>query len=329
MDSHRFCRDTTSYRRVINVKTNEKTVNNEEDVNEDTNDASLPPFGRRSKHLQATPILKWAGGKREQVADIASLLFAKSGRDNGTYFEPFIGGASVYLHLSETRRLPLQPPVLSDANPKIIELYRVIRDEMPSFLKEISENMMWEEGWQEHYEQIRDDFNKTNGWQGAAGTARLVWLNKHGFNGLYRENKSKKFNVPIGKFGSTPSCPTEDQIFSLSIALHHTILKASDFEPIIDKSKAKDYIYCDPPYVPIVENGFTGYTGGFSWEDQQRLAEVCNRAIDRKAKVVVSNHDLPEIRDLYRGWKFKEIQARRRISRTGDRTPAAEVLIWK
>jgi DNA adenine methylase len=250
------------------------------------------------------PPLKWAGGKRWQVPHIEPLWRPHAAR---RLVEPFCGGLAVALALAPRRAL------LNDANPHLIDFYRQLqrglRIELPMRNDEAT------------YYRHRDRFNtvarSARGGRGAEKASLFYYLNRTGYNGLCRFNASGGFNVPFGRYASISY--TRD--FSpWSAALRGWRFTCGDFDAV--PLAAGDFVYADPPYdVP-----FTAYSrGGFGWEDQVRAATWLAR---HAGPVVLSNQATPRILSLYRdlGYSLRELDAPRRISCTGDRTPAREVL---
>lgn len=264
------------------------------------------------------PIIKWAGGKSKLAVQVAELL----GPISGTYFEPFLGGAAVFLHL---RSQGFEgKAVLADTNARLINMYEILRADCAGLLDELHE--LPKDDWRERYYDMRDRFNGTP--FKAESAALFLWLNRHCFNGLYRENKAGKFNVPIGKY-KTINFPSEERFYEVSEALQGTIILHASFDTVIGIAGPNDVVYCDPPYVPLnVTAKFTNYTkDGFSFDDQKALTAEASAAAQRGARVVLSNHDLPVVREMYSEFEITSLKAKRSISRKGSsRKPVGEVL---
>ena len=163
-----------------------------------------------------------------------------------------------------------------------------------------------------------------------ARAARMVFLNKTGFNGLYRQNSRGLFNVPFGKRVRCPMLYDRENILALSARLLHTEILNEDFESVIDRAGAGDFVYCDPPYEPLSStSSFNSYTGGgFSQSEQARLRDACADAAKRGAIVAVSNSSAPFIKDLYSEWDVRSVSARRAINSKGSsRGEIEEVLV--
>lgn len=259
------------------------------------------------------PLLKWAGGKA-RLAPLISRAFP--GPCKGVYYEPFVGSGAVFLHRKAAEEVG--PSVLSDANPKLVAFHRAIRDEVDEVIARLAE--LPYEGWERRYYEVRDAFN-AGPHEGAAHAARFLWLNRAGFNGLYRENRAGEFNVPCGKYAAL-RMPAPDVMRAVSQLMAGVELVAGGFEQVLPLSGPGDQVYCDPPYVPLTATAaFTAYCKEpFGLNEQQELARAAMRAAFRGAQVVLSNHDLPLVRDeLYpesSGFKHLErLQVARAISR--------------
>jgi DNA adenine methylase len=230
------------------------------------------------------PFLKWAGGKRWLTP---SDVFPTS-LEHGRYFEPFLGSAAMFFALQP------RSAVLSDANADLIELYEVVRDQ-PGTLDEILK-LHQERHSHEHYYSVRrcvpaDKVHRA---------ARMLYLNRTCWNGLYRVNLKGEFNVPIG---TKTRVLMKDDFGALSDVLRGVELRCCDFAEVIREVEAGDLIFADPPYtVRHNANGFLKYNEQiFSWEDQVRLRDACLEASTRGAFVVVTNADHESVRELYRG----------------------------
>jgi DNA adenine methylase len=239
------------------------------------------------------PLLKWAGGK-SRLAPLICEAF--QGDCEGTYLEPFLGSASVYLHRYTAGQV--QESVLSDANPKLVEVHLMVRDRLDDLLAELE--AMPDEDYRAHYYAVREQYN-AGPHQGPRHAARFIWLNRAGFNGLYRENRRGQFNVPVGRYKSL-RIPTEARFREVSEALQSAEILTSSFDDVMRRAGRRDQVYCDPPYVPLnATAAFTAYCKSpFGMAEQQALAESAMQAAWRGAQVVLSNHDLPLVRnELY------------------------------
>lgn len=259
------------------------------------------------------PVIKWCGGKSAIVPQLLPLFPSSFNR----YFEPFMGGGAVFLSLDIKC-----PAFLNDINREIIELYEVIRDE-PNELMEMLDCFAFKYS-EEFYYQVRACVPDSK----LVSSARTIFLNKTCFNGLYRQNSKKEFNVPFGKRVKCPALYNEENIYLFSKKLKQTeieaqrpVLSSLDFEEIINQAGNGDLVYCDPPYYPVSKtSSFTKYQSmGFTANDQIRLRDSCIRATSRGAHVVVSNSPAPFIADLYKDHTIEQIVAKRVVNPKGDR----------
>ncbi len=241
--------------------------------------------------LRAKPFLKWAGGKRGLLEDLLPLV--PSLEKGSTYYEPFLGGGAVFFALRPKRA------VLSDLNGELIETFRTVRDDPRRVIRSLAQLRYSKDS----YYRIRSKLPPTR-WQRAA---RFIYLNKTGFNGLFRVNFAGRFNVPFGNHGSNLMVCDSKQVLTASAALEGITLLRSDFENTVARASAGDLVYFDPPYTTAhTNNGFVEYNAKvFKLEDQTRLAKVAKDLAHRNVKVAVSNADHSSIRSLYADDCFK------------------------
>ena len=252
------------------------------------------------------PPLKWAGGKRWLVPQLAKLW---QGHDQRRLVEPFMGGLAVSLALRPARAM------LNDANPHLVNFYRQLAQGLEVTLK-------FENNAVTYYE-YRERFNglaRAGKGETPEAAQLFYYLNRTCFNGLCRFNARGEFNVPIGRY------KTIDYEDTASLARYKDVLSGWDFLDAGDFAcvplSKGDFVYADPPY----DAAFTGYDkGGFVWEDQVRLAHWL---AEHRGPVVASNHATARVLELYAGLGFSThvLSAPRRISCTGDRTAALEML---
>ncbi|MCB9675995.1 MAG: Dam family site-specific DNA-(adenine-N6)-methyltransferase [Alphaproteobacteria bacterium] len=271
------------------------------------------------------PLLKWAGGKARLAPEICEAF---AGPCSGTYLEPFAGAAAVALF--RLQRGDIGDAVLTDVNHKLIAVHAAVRDHVDDVLEELA--AMPYDDWKERYYQVRAAYND-GPFKGPAHAARFIWLNRAGFNGLYRENKRGEHNVPVGRY-TRVSIPDESHFRKVSELLRGVHLSADDFRTALTRAGKGDQVYCDPPYVPLSATAnFTAYCKApFGLPEQIALAEAARDAASRGAQVVLSNHDTPLVRDriyrLDRGFRFHSTpEVSRAISRKGDsRVAVSEVI---
>jgi len=212
---------------------------------------------------------------------------------------------------------------LSDVNAEIIGCYTAVRDDVERLIRSLKRHHYDSD----HYYAVRDaDPAKMTPVDRAA---RTIFLNKTGFNGLYRVNRSGKFNVPFGRYARPLICD-EDNLRACSAALAKIELVVSDFEGAALRAKPGDFVYFDPPYVPLSRTStFTAYApGGFGGEAQERLAVLFSKLALDGVQVLLSNSDVPSIRKLYAAHRIETVRASRAInSKPLLRGPVSEVLV--
>ena len=268
-----------------------------------------PPYLDRAR---ARPFLKWAGGKRTLVPEIAKLL----PNNMNTYWEPFLGGGAVFFALDSRIRTAR----LSDVNAELALTYQTVRNKLDALLVRLKEHEAAHSD-KKYYYRVRKAATSPDAVEVAA---RFIYLNKTCYNGLYRVNKSGLFNVPRGEY-KNPTIYDADNLRAVSEVLQKAIVRHGDFGKM-DPGPG-DFIYCDPPY----DGTFAGYdAGGFGEPEQRRLRDAALKWQKLGASVMVSNADTPLIRSLYPETSFTlhQVSAPRTINCKGNgRGPAAELLI--
>lgn len=264
--------------------------------------------------VKPRPPVKWAGGKAGLIQQFEPL-FPRV--DWSLYVEPFVGGGAVLFHL-----LP-QRAVLIDNNEELINFYQVLRDHLELLLVDLRRH----ENTAEYYYRIRalDPGQLTP----VERASRFLYLNKTGYNGLWRVNGKGRHNVPFGRY-EHPNIVDEPNLRLVSRAIARAELILGDFSLALHYAEPGTFVYMDPPYHPLSETArFTGYTrAGFGEEDQRRLADVFRQLDRRGCLVMLSNSDTPFIRGLYAGYDIRVVYARRAINCRGDRRgPIAELVI--
>ncbi len=264
---------------------------------------------------RARPILKWAGGK----ARLLPQLVAHFPRSFSRYVEPFLGSGAVFLALEGD-----VPALVSDSNPELFNLYTVVRDRPEELMRAL-------DGLTRRYsEAFYYRIRARKPADPVARAARTVFLNKTGYNGLYRQNSRGGFNVPFGKREHCPALYDEKKLAAVGERLRRANLECEGFQAVIGEAGPGDFVYCDPPYEPLSKtSSFNAYNGGnFTPEDQEQLRDACAGAAVRGAAVAVSNSSAPFIRQLYRDFDIRTVMARRAInSKAGARGAIAEVLV--
>lgn len=251
------------------------------------------------------PFLKWAGGKYRLVPTIRALL--PPGR---RLIEPFVGSAAVFLGTDYPTAL------LGDANPDLINVYRHLQDGGEVFIGECAALFDADANCAEIYFRRREQFNASCD---PLERARLfVYLNKHCYNGLCRYSRTGRFNVPFGRYCSVAFPEVEMRAFARRASTAEFV--CAPYGGILELAGPGDVVYCDPPYVPLSATAnFTAYSAlAFGAGEQKKLAEDAARAAQRGAIVLISNHDTPETRGLYRhATQIRTVEVRRNISRDG------------
>lgn len=267
---------------------------------------------------RAKPFLKWAGGKTRLLGTLSELL----PDDIQTYYEPFLGGGSLFFHLAQQGRF--RRAVLNDCNAELVNSYRVVRDSVQDLIAQL--------GALEVHKAVFDHLRSSDPTEmgPVARAARMIYLNKTAFNGLYRVNRRGHFNVPWGSYDNPKVLDEQNLLLCAHVLSGETTLLEGDFIAAVANAGSGDVVYFDPPYVPLSPTAnFGSYTkDGFSHNDQVRLS-VCVRELAAKGvKVLVSNSDTPTVRELYDGFEIVDIRMRRNISSKGDgRGPVGEVIV--
>jgi len=268
----------------------------------------------RNAHLPG-PVLKWAGGKTQLLDRILALLPERI----DTYYEPFVGGAAVFFALARERRF--RRAVLSDRNPDLVAVYHALQQDVEGVI-EVLRGYRYSE---EEYYRLRGEKPRSL----VKRAARIIYLNKTGYNGLYRVNSSGQFNVPFGRYVNPRICD-EQRLGAAAEALKDVKLVERDFEQTVRRAKPGDAVYFDPPYVPVSRtSNFTAYArDGFGMDEHARLARVFAEVAEHGARVVLSNSDTPETRELFGVFKPEKVLVARSInSRATGRGRIREILV--
>jgi DNA adenine methylase len=261
--------------------------------------------------MQVKPLLKWAGGKRYIAEELRSRF--PENWNAGTYYEPFIGGAAMFLSAKPNKA------VVADVNQRLVHFYKYVKDRPSDFYSELNKisetfNSYAIDGKKNYYLELRQKFNQTNP-EELESAVLLYAINKLCFNGLYRENSSGGFNVPFGQKKSLPIMSMEE-LLEVSEALKHTEILNSDFEVSVSQATSGDFVYFDPPYIPLgPSSSFTSYhSGGFNLEDQQRLANLMQNLSQKGVKAMCSNSDAELTHEIFGHLRIGNISAPRMVS---------------
>jgi DNA adenine methylase len=250
-------------------------------------DAVLPP---------PKPILRWAGSKRLLVPKLLSLAPVSFDR----YIEPFCGSACLFLALRPRKA------ILSDLNPHVISMYKEVRERPDDVARA---TMQWRPN-KTTFLKVRSNPEKGS----LLAAARLLYLNRYSFNGVYRENRQGLFNVPFARQRNGKVAGPSD-LKAFSNALRNTRLLCADFEAVVEKAREGDFLYLDPPYHygKTRNRGEYGY-GAFSEGDLERFIRAVASASDRGAKILISYNRAHQLRKQLPGWRLSHCETRRSIA---------------
>jgi DNA adenine methylase len=263
---------------------------------------------------EAQPFLKWVGGKTQLLAQLDEFFPTQINR----YVEPFIGGGAVFFHLKQ--RFPAMRAFLRDNNDELINTYRVVRSNPRELMRRLDQHLSEFLKDRETYFYLVRLKHHLSAAHTLERAARMVFLNKTCFNGLWRVNSRGEFNVPIGSH-KKPALYDEENIYAASRALEQAQLDTSDFRDTMATTRPGDFVYIDPPYYPVSPTAsFTSYTKDEFGEEQQReLAALFTDAANRGVRLMLSNSDTDFIRRLYRAFTIHTVQARRMVNCDGTK----------
>jgi len=265
------------------------------------------------------PFLKWAGGKTQLLPQLARFYPPKGSIKR--YFEPFLGSGAVFFHFKAV--VGPRQAILWDNNRELIETFQAVQQEVGQVIKLLKKYQ------KQHNKDFFLSMRTKSPSSLAAKAARLIYLNKTCFNGLYRVNSRGIFNVPFGRY-TNPGLFNEEWLRGAAEALAGVRIEPRDFRLLELQAKKGDFIYFDPPYHPrSTTSDFTAYTrDSFGEEDQRELARVY-RALDKRGCfLMLSNSDTPLIRELYKDFQIQEVSARRFINSKADRRgPICELVV--
>ena len=265
-------------------------------------------------NAQARPFLKWAGGKRQLLPELLPRVPERF----KAYHEPFVGGGALFFELASTDTLGKAH--LSDVNGPLIDTYLAVKDHVEEVITRLKKHRNEES----YFYEVR----KQNPIKLAIRAARLIYLNKTCFNGLYRENRSGQFNAPFG-FYKKPNICDEKNLRAVSQVLRKVDISRRSYLSVLGKAKKGDFVYFDPPYYPLTETSkFTGYDrGGFTKDDQRELRDTFSELSERGVQVMLSNSDTPPVRELYDSFRIDRVDANRPINCKGDRRGKVSELV--
>ncbi|HHA7239606.1 TPA: DNA adenine methylase [Streptococcus pneumoniae] len=273
------------------------------------------------KKVTLQPFTKWTGGKRQLLPVIRELMPKTYNR----YFEPFVGGGALFFDLAP------KDAVINDFSAELINCYQQIKDN-PQELIEILK-VHQEYNSKEYYLDLRsaDRDERIDMMSEVQRAARILYMLRVNFNGLYRVNSKNQFNVPYGRY-KNPKIVDEELISAISVYLNNNQLeiKVGDFEKAIVDVRTGDFVYFDPPYIPLSEtSAFTSYTHeGFSFADQVRLRDAFKRLSDTGAYVMLSNSSSALVEELYKDFNIHYVEATRTNgAKSSSRGKISEIIV--
>jgi len=277
-----------------------------------------------SKNILISPIVKWVGGKRQLLHEIMPLI----NKNCSTYVEPFVGGGAVFFDLQPKKA------IINDLNEELINVYLTVRDNTEELIQELEKHHSSNSA--DYYYDVRawDRLPEYDTFSNVKKAARIIYLNKTCYNGLYRVNSAGQFNSPFGKY-KNPNIVNAVTIRAMAKYLQNRDIQIlhGDYQDALENVRKGAFVYLDPPYMPISSSSsFTGYTeNGFSFAQQVQLKETCDKLKKKKISFLQSNSDCSTIRELYDedGYQIITVQAKRNINSNGaKRGDVNEVLIY-
>lgn len=275
-----------------------------------------------SDNTLISPIVKWVGGKRQLLTEIMPFI----NKNCSTYVEPFVGGGAVFFELQPKKA------IINDYNAELINVYTTVRDFPEELIEKLEEHNR--ENSEAYFYQLRA-LDRTAAYlsmDSVEKAARVLYLNKTCYNGLYRVNAAGHFNSPYGKY-KNPNIVNAETIRAMSKYLQNPqiVIQQGDYRKALNGLRKGAFVYLDPPYMPLsASSSFTGYTeNGFTYEQQVALKKECDKLKKKGIAFLQSNSDCPQIRELYKDYNIKIVQAKRAInSNANKRGEINEVLIY-
>ena len=265
------------------------------------------------------PFLKWAGGKGQLLPE----LIARLPEDFAAYHEPHVGSGALFFALASHGAL--SQVYLSDANPSLIDTYLAVRDHVEDVILALRKHQKKHD--RDYYYLVRAIDPSRLPLTGRA--ARVIYLNKTCYNGLYRENRRGQFNVPFGRYENPKICNAAN-LRNVSRVLQGVDIACRSYASALDTAQPGDFVYFDPPYQPLsATSSFTAYNRhGFGENDQRCLRDVFGELARRGVRVMLSNSDTRLIRELYADFNIDRVYASRSInSKGGQRGKIVELII--
>jgi DNA adenine methylase len=271
-----------------------------------------------AKNKLVVPFLKWVGGKRQIIPEIAEHL----PKNIKLYIEPFIGGGALLFHLQPKRA------IINDFNSELVNVYRVIKEDLENLISDLKKH----KNEAEYFYKIRgiDRTEEIDRLTSTERASRIIYLNKTCFNGLYRVNNSGEFNSPFGRY-KNPNIINEPVLRAVNHYLNNNDVQImnGDYLEALQKAEKSSFVYLDPPYHPVSESAnFTGYIqGGWGTEDQIKLREACDDLTRRGIRFLQSNSSTDFIKEEYKKYKIYVVKASRAINSDAEKRGEVEELL--
>lgn len=273
------------------------------------------------KYYNLQPFTKWTGGKRQLLEELRSYMPETYGR----YFEPFVGGGALFFDLAP------EQAVINDFNEELINAYRQIKNNPAELINLLIKHK--ENNSKDYYLALRsaDRDGRISRMTGVERAARILYMLRVDFNGLYRVNSKNQFNVPYGRY-KNPKIVDVDLLYQISEYLNENDVEIlqTDFEEAVKDAETGDFVYFDPPYIPLNEtSSFTSYTHeGFSYEEQVRLRDTFKELTERGVYAMLSNSSSPLVEELYKDFNIYFVEAQRTNgAKSSSRGKISEIIV--
>ena len=273
------------------------------------------------KYYNLQPFTKWTGGKRQLLGELRSYMPETYGR----YFEPFVGGGALFFDLAP------EQAVINDFNEELINAYRQIKNNPAELINLLIKHK--ENNSKDYYLALRsaDRDGRISRMTGVERAARILYMLRVDFNGLYRVNSKNQFNVPYGRY-KNPKIVDVDLLYQISEYLNENDIEIlqTDFAEAIKDAQTGDFVYFDPPYIPLNEtSSFTSYTHeGFSYEEQVRLRDTFKELTERGVYAMLSNSSNPLVEELYKDFNIYFVEAQRTNgAKSSSRGKISEIIV--
>lgn len=273
------------------------------------------------KYYNLQPFTKWTGGKRQLLEELRSYMPETYGR----YFEPFVGGGALFFDLAP------EQAVINDFNEELINAYRQIKNNPAELINLLIKHK--ENNSKDYYLALRsaDRDGRISRMTGVERAARILYMLRVDFNGLYRVNSKNQFNVPYGRY-KNPKIVDVDLLYQISEYLNENDVEIlqTDFAEAVKDAQTGDFVYFDPPYIPLNEtSSFTSYTHeGFSYEEQVRLRNTFKELTERGVYAMLSNSSSPLVEELYKDFNIYFVEAQRTNgAKSSSRGKISEIIV--